>query len=90
MIAEFELRAGRVGKNPRLRTLPIKPETGSRNRARQLSASGPSFADCDHYLVVMGLLEAGNVVLRDALRILGVLRLGACVMCSRVSIWVEG
>jgi hypothetical protein len=38
----------------------------------------------------MGLLKAGHVVLRYALRILGVLRLSACVVCSRDPIWVEG
>ena len=43
-----------------------------------------------HVFLLMGLLEAGRVVLRDALRILGVLRLGACVVCSRFPAWVEG
>jgi hypothetical protein len=38
----------------------------------------------------MGLLEAGNVVLRDALRILGVLRLGAGVAGVRNAVRVEG
>jgi hypothetical protein len=39
---------------------------------------------------LMGLLEAGNVVLRDALRILGVLRLGAGVAGVRNAVRVEG
>ena len=39
---------------------------------------------------LMGLLEAGHVVLRHALRILGVLRRVARVVCSSVPTWVEG
>ena len=57
--------------------------------ARLRSVAGPSVADGRH-LMVMGLLEAGHVVLRYAFLILGVLRLFACVMCSRVPIGVEG
>src|SRR5215475_4729430 len=38
----------------------------------------------------MGLLEAGHVVLRHALRILGVLRLGARVAGVRIAVRVEG
>jgi hypothetical protein len=39
---------------------------------------------------LMGLLEAGHVVLRHALRILGVLRLGARVAGVRITVRVEG
>jgi hypothetical protein len=39
---------------------------------------------------LMGLLEAGHVVLRHALRILGVLRLGAGVPGVRITVRVEG
>ena len=38
----------------------------------------------------MRLLEAGHVVLRHALRIRGVLRRVAGVVCSRNPIWVKG
>ena len=58
--------------------------------ARLRSVAGPSFVDGRHLMVVMGLLEAGHVVLRYAFLILGVLRLFACVMCSRVPVGVEG
>src|SRR5207249_8717077 len=39
---------------------------------------------------LMGLLEAGHVVLRHALRIPGVLRLGARVTGVRIAVRVEG
>src|SRR5262245_41176267 len=40
--------------------------------------------------LVLGLLEAGDVVLRDALGILGVLRLRSRVVGSRISVRIEG
>jgi len=39
---------------------------------------------------MVGLLEAGYVVLRYALLVLGVLRLGACVVGARITVRVEG
>jgi len=72
---------------------------GSRTYALRKAAAGvtkPSLAPhrrLRHLVgcsVVVGLLEPGHVILRYALRILRVLRLGACVMHSRVAIRVEG
>jgi hypothetical protein len=43
-----------------------------------------------HRSMIMGLLEAGDVVLGYALRILGVLRLLAGILCSGNPVRIEG
>src|SRR5206468_3642720 len=60
---------------------------GGTSQIRRGRASGPTPTDSTS--VWLGDLEAGHVVLRDRVRVSGVLRLLARIDGSRMAVWVE-